>query len=228
MSREPERSLADRVAAFRDEVLAAAADGDREPPGSEVFDAVLRFLSASGPGEGASAAGAGRMGAAGGARGGAKAEKTETTEPSPPPVPPGPPGSAAEAPPPWPPGPPVARGQPLALDLALHDGIARRLAWQDSELRVLSDAREVCRRLLAAARRALRDPHEEMEVARAVAEAGSAAARILILLVLGRVARERAALLREELAHDRLEQAIERQRQELGRLERALGGKPPP
>jgi hypothetical protein len=224
VSREPERSLVDRVAVFRDEVLAAAADGDREPPGSEVFDAVLRILSASGPGEGASAAGAGRAVAAGArAAGGAKAEKTETTEPSPPPVPPGPPGTA---PPPWPPGPPAARGQPL--DLSLHDGIARRLAWQDSELRVLSDAREVCRRLLAAARRALRDPHEEMEVAQAVAEAGSAAARILILLVLGRVARERAALLREELAHDRLEQAIERQRHELGRLERAPGVKSPP
>ncbi len=84
---------------------------------------------------------------------------------------------------------------------------------------MLSDAREVCRRLLAVAKRELRDPMEEMEVAEAVAEAGSAAARILIVLVLGRVARERAALLREELAQERLAQAIERQREELRRLE---------
>jgi hypothetical protein len=108
------------------------------------------------------------------------------------------------------------------IDHALHDAIARRLAWGDSESRVLADAREVCHRLLAACRRALRDPAEEMRVAAAVAEAGSAAARILILLVLGRVARERAALLREELAQDRLLQAVERQREELGRMEEAL------
>ncbi|HYU14471.1 MAG TPA: hypothetical protein VEL05_00300, partial [Candidatus Acidoferrum sp.] len=117
------------------------------------------------------------------------------------------------------PGSAVPSARAAELDLALHDAIARRLAWRDSELRVLSDAREVCRRLLAVAKRELRDPMEEMEVAEAVAEAGSAAARILIVLVLGRVARERAALLREELAQERLAQAIERQREELRRLE---------
>ncbi len=157
--------LADRVAA-RLEVVVAAADGARAPPGSEVFDAVLRILSGGG---------------------------VDANE----------------------------------VDLALRDGIARRLAWRDSELRVLSDAGEV---LLAAARRSLRDPDDEMEVACAVAEAGSAAARILTLLVLGRIARERAALLREELAHERLGQAIERQREELARLEQALAaaGRPRP
>ncbi|HTE55484.1 MAG TPA: hypothetical protein VK698_31735 [Kofleriaceae bacterium] len=108
------------------------------------------------------------------------------------------------------------------MDLALHDAIARRLAWRDSELRVLADAREVCRRLLATARRSLRDPQDEMEVAHAVAEAGSAAARILVALVLGRVGRERSALVREELAQERLTQAIERQREDLARLERAI------
>lgn len=152
--------LAERVAGLRDEVL-SAPDGEREPPGSEVFDAVLRILSGGG----------------------------------------------------------VAANE---VDRALHDGIARRLAWRDSELRVLSDAGEVCRRLLAAARRALRDPDDEMEVACAVAEVGSAAARILTQLVLGRIARERAALLREELAHQRLGQAIETQREELARLEQAV------
>jgi hypothetical protein len=163
--RSGSRSLADRVARLRDEVLLAPRGGEREPPGSEVFDAVLRVLSGGGP-------------------------------------------------------------EASQVDRALHDGIARRLAWRDSELRVLSDAGEVCRRLLAAARRALRDPEDEMEVARAVAEAGSAASRILTLLVLGRIARERAALLREELAQQRLAQAIERQREELARLEQALAGRP--
>ncbi|HWM87933.1 MAG TPA: hypothetical protein VNO33_18895 [Kofleriaceae bacterium] len=162
------KTLAERVAALRDEVLSGsdpAPDAGqldrREPSGSEVFDAVIRLLSG---------------------------------------------GSRASA----------------EVDLGLHDGIARRLAWRDGEMRILGDAREVCRRILSAARRALRDPDEEMEVAQAVAEAGTAAARILTLLVLGRVARERAALLREELAHERLGQATERQREELARLERAL------
>jgi hypothetical protein len=151
-------ALADRVAALRGQVLAGEQGGEREPPGSEVFDAVLRILS---------------------------------------------------------------RGD---ADRVLQDGIARRLAWRDSELRVLTDTGEVCRRLLAAAHRALRDPDEEMEVAQAVAEAGSAAARILIHLLVGRLARERAALLREELSHERLGQALERQKEELARLERARGG----
>jgi hypothetical protein len=105
------------------------------------------------------------------------------------------------------------------LDLALHDSIARRLAWGDGESRVLTDSRDVCRRLLAATQRALRDPSDEMHVAMAAAEVGSAAARIVSLLVLGRVGRERSAQLREELAHDRLGQALVRQREELLRLE---------
>jgi hypothetical protein len=160
-------SLADRIAVLRDEVLATADSGDRDPPGAEVFDAVLRTLAA----------------------------RAETT-----------------------PG----------LDLALHDAVARRLAWGDTEARVLTDAREVCMRLLAASQRSLRDPGDELLVASAVAEAGSAAARIVALLVLGRVARERAAQLREELAQERLSQALVRQREELarleGRVERARAG----
>lgn len=154
-------SLADRVAVLRDEVLATADTSDREPPGSEVFDAVLRGLASA----------------------------SETT-----------------------PG----------VDLALHDAIARRLAWGDTEAKVLADASEVCRRLLAAAQRALRDPADELQVAAAVGEAGSAAARIVAVLVLGRVARERSAQLREEMAQERLGQALERQREELARLEDAV------
>lgn len=105
------------------------------------------------------------------------------------------------------------------LDLALHDSIARRLAWGDGESRVLTDSRDVCRRLLAATQRALRDPADEMHVAMAAAEVGAAAARIVSLLVLGRVGRERSSQLREELAHDRLGQALARQKEELARLE---------
>ena len=156
-------SLADRVAVLRDEVLATAETGDREPPGAEVFDAVLRMLAA---------------------RAGASPD----------------------------------------LDLALHDAVARRLAWGDTEAQVLADAREVCVRLLAASQRSLRDPEEELQVAAAVAEAGSAAARIVALLVLGRIARERSAQLREELAQERLGQALERQREELARLQALVGG----
>jgi hypothetical protein len=160
MTRPSKPALVDRVAALRGQVLAGDEGGERETPGSEVFDAVLRILS----------------------RGAGDADRV------------------------------------------LQDGIARRLAWRDSELRVLTDAGEVCRRLLAAAHRALRDPDEEMEVAQAVAEAGSAAARILIHLLVGRLARERAALLREQLSSERLGQALDRQKEELSRLERARGG----
>jgi hypothetical protein len=157
-------SLADRVAFLRDEVLATADSADRDQPGSEVFEAVLRGLAVTGE-----------------------------THPG--------------------------------LDLALHDAVARRLAWGDTEAKVLADSTEVCRRLLAAAQRALRDPNDELVVAAAGARAACSAARIVALLVLGRVARERAAQLREELAQERLGQALERQREELARLEGAAGSK---
>ena len=163
---DPPTSLADRIAVLGDEVLATAETGDCEPPGAEVFEAVLRNL----------------------------AVPSETS---------------------------------VGLDLALHDSIARRLAWGESEAQVLADAREVCRRLLAAAQRSLNHA-DETRVALAVADAGSRAARIVTLLVLERAARERAALLREELAQERLGQAIERQREELAELEERLSHLAPP
>ena len=178
MSEDDRPSLPDRVAGFRDEVLASAEASERAAPGTEVFDAVLRALN-GGKGTGRAA-----WRDSGSRRSGSR----------------------------W-----VA-----GVDLALHDAISRRLAWRDSELRVLGDTREVCRRFLAAAHRLLSDPEEEMDVAQAVAESGSAASRILVILVLGRVARERAALLREELAQERLSQALARQKLELDRLEKAL------
>ena len=43
-----ERNLTEAVAVLRDEVLDTVEHGDREPPGSEVFDAVLRALTVGG------------------------------------------------------------------------------------------------------------------------------------------------------------------------------------
>jgi hypothetical protein len=110
------------------------------------------------------------------------------------------------------------------LDLMLHEAISRRLAWGDSETKVLADADAVCRRLLEAAQRAFREPEEEVIVASVAVEVGCAASRIVALAVLGRASRERAAQMREELAQNRLRQALERQREELGRLQATLEG----
>jgi len=110
------------------------------------------------------------------------------------------------------------------LDHTLHDAIARRLAWGDSEETVLADAEEVCTRLVAAARRSLRDPVEEMLVDEHATEVTCAAARMVAQAALGRAGRERAARLREELAQRRLKDALHRQEQELGRLRMVIGG----
>lgn len=163
-------SLADRVAALRDEVLGPGEAGERAQPGGEVFDAVLAVLV--------------RPRKARSRRGGRSASSD--------------------------------------VDLALQDALGRRQPWGHSELRVLGDVRGLCQRILAAARRTLTDPVEEMDVVQAVAEVGSAAARILIKLALDRLSRERAMLLRKERDEERLTQALERQREELVRLERAL------
>jgi hypothetical protein len=40
--------LAERIAVLRDEVLDTAEHGDREPPGGEVFEAIVRALSVGG------------------------------------------------------------------------------------------------------------------------------------------------------------------------------------
>lgn len=155
--------LADRLMVLRDEVLATAEHGDREPPGAEVFDAIVRALVVYG----------------------------ETS-----------------------PG----------LDHTLHDAIARRLAWGDREETVLADAEEVCTRLVAAARRSLRDPMEEMLVDEHATEVACAAARMVAQAAMGRAGRERAARLREELAQRRLKDALRRQEQELARLRMVIGG----
>ena len=106
----------------------------------------------------------------------------------------------------------------LGLDLTLHDAVARRLAWGDSEQAILDDADLVFARLAKAAQRALRDPDEEMLVLEAAADVVCSTARILALAAVGRAARDRAATLREELAQRRLREALEEQRRNLRRL----------
>jgi hypothetical protein len=153
-------TLADRLAVLRDEVLETVEHGDGEPPGAEVFDAMVRAVASHG----------------------------ETI-----------------------PG----------LDLALHDAIARRLAWGDREEAVLASTEAVFQRLLKASQRAFRDPVEEMLVAELAAEVACGAARIVALAAVGRAGRERAARLREELAQRRLKDALAQQREDLARLEKA-------
>lgn len=153
--------LSDRVNVFRDEVLETAEHGDRESPGVEVFEAVLRQLDVP----------------------------TETS-----------------------PG----------IDMVLRDSINRRMAWGDEATAILADADRVCKRLLDAAERSLRAPNEEIAVARAVAEVGCAVSRFVTLGQLSRAGLDRAARLREELAQSRLRQAIQRQKEELDRLDKAL------
>ncbi|MCE9572560.1 MAG: hypothetical protein K8W52_05340 [Deltaproteobacteria bacterium] len=152
-------SLADRVMVLRDEVLDTVERGDGDPPGTDVFDAIVRALAAHG----------------------------ETA-----------------------PG----------LDLTLHDAIARRLAWGDTEEVLLADADQVVHRLARAVERALRDPLEEMVVLEVAAEVTTAVARIVALAAVGRAQRDRAARSREELAQKRLREALAEQRATLIRFDR--------
>jgi hypothetical protein len=136
--------------------------GEREVPGTELFDATLRLL-----------------------------------------------GSAAER-----------RGdeEPDDADGPMKDAIKRRLAWGDEERAILSDASAVSERLLAAARPCLVGPHEDIELSIAVTEAGASVGRVMTLALARRVARQRAAHVREERAEQRLIEALERQRSEIAEL----------
>lgn len=107
----------------------------------------------------------------------------------------------------------------MGLDLTLHDAVARRLAWGDTEEAILADADLVFTRLARAAQRALRDPDEEMLVLEAAADVVCSTARILGLSAVGRAGRDRAATLREELAQRRLKEALAEQERNLKRLE---------
>ncbi len=153
--------LSDRINVLRDEVLETAEQGDRDPPGAEVFEAVLRLLD----------------------------RRAETS-----------------------PG----------LDMIMREAISRRIAWGDEPSAILADADGVCKRLLDAAERSLREPAEEIAVARVVAEIGCIVARFVCLEELARTARARSSLLRDELAQSRLRQALARQKEEIERMSKAL------
>jgi hypothetical protein len=149
------------VRVLRDEVLDTVQHGEREPPGAEVFDAVVRALAVGGES-----------------------------------VP--------------------------GLDLALHDAVARRLAWGDGEEVVLADAEAVFDRLLIAVDRAFRDPADRMVVVEAATMVAVTVSRVVALAAVARATRERAARLREEMAQRQLQEALEKQNVTIALLEDEL------
>jgi hypothetical protein len=150
--------LTESVRVLRDEVLDTVEHGDRDPPGAEVFDALLRALSIGGES-----------------------------------VP--------------------------GLDLALHDAVARRLAWGDTEEAVLADAELVFDRLMIAVDRAFRDPTDQMVVIEAATLVAVTVARVVSLAAVARASRDRAARLREELAQRQLQDVLGKQKLVINRLE---------
>lgn len=179
--------LIEAVRGLRDEVLDTAHHGDREPPGTEVFEALLRALSIGGDS-----------------------------------VP--------------------------GLDLALHDAVARRLAWGDSEESVLADAERVFDRILAAIDptgegprpvggavgvptpprstssigRVLRDPDDQMVVIEAATQAAVTVARVVALAAVARAGRDRATRMREEMSQRQLREVLDKQKATIKRLEQEL------
>lgn len=150
--------LIEAVTVLRDEVLDTVERGDRDPPGAEVFDALVRALAIGGES-----------------------------------VP--------------------------GLDLQLHDAVARRLAWGDSEEAVLADAEMVFDRLLVAIDRAFRDPADRMVMVETATQVAATVARVVALAAVARASRDRAARLREELAQRQLREVLEKQRASIVRLE---------
>jgi len=153
--------MAVAVQVLRDEVLDTVEHGDRDPPGAEVFDALLRALSIGGES-----------------------------------VP--------------------------GLDLTLHDSVARRLAWGDSEEVVLQDAEAVFDRLLVAVDRAFRDPADQMVVVEAATQVAVTVARVVSLAAVSRATRDRADRLREEMAQRQLKEVLEKQTANIAKLEADL------
>ena len=156
-----EVDLVEAIRVLRDEVL-ETAEHDREPPGAEIFDALIDALTVGGhsvPG----------------------------------------------------------------LDLSLHDAVARRLAWGDSEEDVLADAEAVFDRLLVATERALRDPADQMVIIEAATQVAVTVSRVVSLAAVGRATRDRAARLREEMAQRQLRDVLEKQKHSIAQLQRDVG-----
>lgn len=153
--------LTEAVRVLRDEVLDTVRFGDRDPPGAEVFDALLRALAIGGDS-----------------------------------VP--------------------------GLDLTLHDAVARRLAWGDSEEAVLADAELVFDRLMVSVERAFRDLDDQMVVIEAATQVAVTVSRVVALAAVARAARDRAARTREEMAQGQLKDALAEQKATIQRLEHEL------
>ena len=105
------------------------------------------------------------------------------------------------------------------LDLTLHDAVARRLAWGDTEEVVVTDAELVFDRLMVAVDRAFRDPADRMVVIEAATEVAVSVARVVSLAAVARAGRDRAARLREEMAQRQLREVLDKQRASIVRLE---------
>lgn len=153
--------LTEAVRVLRDEVLDTVRHGDRDPPGAEVFEALLRALSIGGDS-----------------------------------VP--------------------------GLDLALHDAVARRLAWGEGEEAVLADAELVFDRLMVSVDRAFRDPDDQMVVIEAATQVAVTVSRVVALAAVARAARDRAARTREEMAQRQLHEVLDKQKATIERLEHEL------
>jgi hypothetical protein len=153
--------LTEAVRVLRDEVLDTVHHGERDPPGAEVFDALLRALAIGGES-----------------------------------VP--------------------------GLDLTLHDAVARRLAWGDSEESVLADAELVFDRLMVSVERAFRDLDDQMVVIEAATQVAVTVSRVVALAAVARAGRDRAARTREEMAQGQLRDALDRQQATIQRLEHEL------
>lgn len=149
------------VQVLRDEVLDTVALGDRDPPGAEVFEAMLRALSVGGES-----------------------------------VP--------------------------GLDLTLHDAIARRLAWGDSEESVLADAELIFDRLVASVDRAFRESSDQMVVIEAATQVAVTVSRVVALAAVARAGRDRAARMREDMSQSQLKDVLEKQKAAIQRLEHEL------
>lgn len=153
--------LTEAIRVLRDEVLDTVRHGDRDPPGTEVFEALLRALAIGGES-----------------------------------VP--------------------------GLDLTLHDAVARRLAWGDSEEEVLADAEQVFDRLMVSVERAFRDVEDQMVVIEAATQVAVTVSRVVALAAVARASRDRAARTREEMAQDQLRDALDQQQATIQRLEHEL------
>jgi hypothetical protein len=157
----PDTEMTAVLRVLRDEVLDTAHHGDRDPPGGEVFEALLRALA-------------------------------------------------------------VGSSSAPGLDLALHDAVARRLAWGDSEEAVLADAELVFDRLVVAVQRALRDPADQTAVVEAATRVAVTVSRVVALAAVARAGRERAARTREEMTQRQLREVLDRQKATIERLEHEL------